>query len=590
MANLIGNETWSNNKATSQVYQATHDGAGNSLPYMSKSFISFTFGGKAIEDFGLIVVNSSDRMERPAYASFSDLTSTYDTLDGQLYWGSKFEPNQLELVLATDEMTEQQVDNFREWFAPGNERELILSEHPNRAIFARVASAPVLSFIPFEKQTTLKMNGQDYNTSTTLYRGEVSLSFIMDEPHWHGILSYMPTYVDKKTLEILEPDSNNINKVNSLNNKDMLKVMLEDGIPHQSVLIGNPENLTSEENFFLGNNLLVTRKALVSDVSDPNPTDTIHARVSGPGGTLTRLGVTVEESNGLNLNENLSQYLFYSGTAPSYPIIQFNLNPKIEFDRDESFDTGTYATRYISCPRNSYTSQEKSFITIDNSKFEFTTPSLLTGINRANYIFKTVPWNIALTDLREMIAEEVKEYYSRAWAVACINTLQEKYGINKLEKTKLVNSTDKNEYRVFLLNNLITFFTNIDPIVDEDCSKHISGNNSALSDIKTNISNGDKQCYPIIFQFNSKTGEAIANFKIKQAVFPREENKLTTIENFEEKNVIENVGDMVCSDYLHIEGRNYLNSEGKIELNNCHKITSNEDLTKVLVFFKDMYL
>jgi len=47
-------------------------------------------------------------------------------------------------------MTERQLDDFREWFAPGKERELILSEHPNRAILARVAAAPVYSFLPFE--------------------------------------------------------------------------------------------------------------------------------------------------------------------------------------------------------------------------------------------------------------------------------------------------------------------------------------------------------------------------------------------------------------------------------------------------------
>ena len=43
MANINGQEVWSNNITTSQVYQATHDGAGNSLPYMSRSFISFAF-------------------------------------------------------------------------------------------------------------------------------------------------------------------------------------------------------------------------------------------------------------------------------------------------------------------------------------------------------------------------------------------------------------------------------------------------------------------------------------------------------------------------------------------------------------------
>ena len=36
-----------------QVYTATHDRAGNYLPYMNRSFISFSYGGKNIEDFDL---------------------------------------------------------------------------------------------------------------------------------------------------------------------------------------------------------------------------------------------------------------------------------------------------------------------------------------------------------------------------------------------------------------------------------------------------------------------------------------------------------------------------------------------------------
>jgi len=231
MAVLTGNEVLTNTVKKSQVYLATHDGAGNRLPYMYRSFISFTFGGKFIEDFGLLVVTGSDRLERGAYAPFSDLVSTYDTLDGQLYWGSKIEPNQLNLSLATDYITEKQIDSFREWFAPGKERELILAEHPNRAILARVAESPVLSFIPFEEETEIIINGYSYSTSTTVYRGEVLLSFVMDEPNWYGKFTYMPAFVDKNTLEEISASSASLND-NTLENKDTLKIMVEDGIPH----------------------------------------------------------------------------------------------------------------------------------------------------------------------------------------------------------------------------------------------------------------------------------------------------------------------------------------------------------------------
>lgn len=558
MANLIGNETWSSNKSTSQVYQVTHDGAGNSLPYMSKSFISFTFGGKAIEDFGLIVVNSSDRMERPAYASFSDLTSTYDTLDGQLYWGSKFEPNQLELVLATDEMTEQQVDNFREWFAPGNERELILSEHPNRAIFARVASAPVLSFIPFEKQTTLKINGQDYNTSTTLYRGEVSLSFVMDEPHWHGILSYMPTFIDKKTLELLESNSNNENKVNSLDNKDMLKVMLEDGIPHQSLLAGDDTST-----FFLGNNILVTEKALVN-----------VAKVN-----QTHIGIITSESEGLDVSSTIPQYLFYSGTAPSYPIVQFTLYPSFDYSKeypDPNYPDASWTARYIKTPKNSFIGDSYSYIKIDDKYFYFTTPSLLTSLNKVLYYFKRIPEGTATSEVIDYLIEQIPNYYARAWAIACVKALN---------VDKIITAGNE-RHRETLCDNMMSLVTNDnfkDYIPKADVNAHLTNGVSTLISSITTDFNPSEHGNAMTFTFNSKTGEAIMKTKVRVATDNDIENSVLV-------EIVENVGDMVCSDYLTIENRNFLNSNGKIDLANCKKISSDLELSNVLVFYRNMYL
>ena len=59
----------------SQVYTATHDGAGNRLPYMNRSFISFTWGEKCIEDFNLLAIIENNSLQRRLYAEFED-TST----------------------------------------------------------------------------------------------------------------------------------------------------------------------------------------------------------------------------------------------------------------------------------------------------------------------------------------------------------------------------------------------------------------------------------------------------------------------------------------------------------------------------------
>lgn len=513
--NLIGNEEFNNINQTTQVYKVTHDGAGNSLPYMNKSFISFTYGGKPIEDFGLIVINTGDRMERPAYASFSDLTSDYDTLDGQLYWGSKFEPNKLELALATDEITEKQINDFKEWFAPGENRELILSEHPNRAIFARIAEAPIFSFLPFEKKTSILIRGIEYETSTTVYRGEVSLSFIMDEPHWFSKLNFMPNYIDKVTLTPLmvgtEEWNTNENKVESLSDKDMLKIMLEDGIPLQDSIKGS---------MFLGNNTL----AIISEARVGDESMTPEEAEGYAHTDVTYLGIVVGGTNGLDISSGNPGYLFYSGTAQSYPIIQFSINVADIFD----------AENYIKIPKNKIQNSNLttySNIAIGDKVFQFTTPSILTGYNQVIQILKQNP-TLSKTEFLNKIRLEINEQYVRAWATLCINS----------------------EPDVALdINNIIT-------------------------KMKTFF----KMDSSIMFIINSKTGEAIGKFTINVSQNPL----ISTYQEIEE-----NVGDMVRSNYLVIEGRNYLNSNGEIDPEqDCKIISTNEELTNVLIFFKNMYL
>lgn len=509
MAVLTGNEILTNTAKKSQVYMATHDGAGNRLPYMYRSFISFTFGGKFIEDFGLLVVTGSDRLERGAYAPFSDLVSAYDTLDGQLYWGSKIEPNQLNLSLATDYITEKQIDSFREWFAPGKERELILAEHPNRAILARVAEPPVLSFIPFEEETEIIINGYSYSTSTTVYRGEVSLSFVMDEPNWYGKFTYMPAYVNKNTLKEISASSTSNLKTDTLENKDTLKIMVEDGIPHQDTLA-----LDQEGTFFLGSNILVSDVARVDIATVDN----------------THIGVfTTETNSGLEVSSNNSQYLFYSGTAVSYPIIKFTM--PITFYNSQAYGQETY----ISHPLNRIeapSSNSYSYISIGSKKFKFTTPSMLTGYNQAMKIFShETTSSVTNLELLSKINTNVHNYYARAWAIRCL----EKRDINSQSNS--------------LIPELRKFFPQ-DPTVT--------------------------------FIINSKTGEAIGKFIIATGIDQNDQVIYETIE--------QNVGDMVRSDYLIIEGRNYLNSNGEITTSNCKQISSNESLSNVLIYYQNMYL
>jgi len=85
---------------------ATHDGEGNRLPLMNRSFISFTYGGRAIEDFGLISVTDGDSIKRDLYGKVNNNVTSYKSIDGQFFWDSHLENNSLTLRLATDGITE----------------------------------------------------------------------------------------------------------------------------------------------------------------------------------------------------------------------------------------------------------------------------------------------------------------------------------------------------------------------------------------------------------------------------------------------------------------------------------------------------
>ena len=92
------------NKRT-QVWQATHSEDGNRLPYMHRSFISFSYGGRNIEDFGLIATTVGDRISRNIYADFNNNTTDSNIFDGSIFHSSHYKANSLELTLATDGIT-----------------------------------------------------------------------------------------------------------------------------------------------------------------------------------------------------------------------------------------------------------------------------------------------------------------------------------------------------------------------------------------------------------------------------------------------------------------------------------------------------
>jgi len=437
MAELIGQETFSDYGTHSQVYLATHNGEGNRLPHVNRAYISFSYGGKFIEDFGLLAT-MDDRLNKNLYADFEDVTTNYDTLDGQYYWGTHYTVNQLEFTLSTDGITQNQLEKFRQYFKPGIERELILAEHPNRAIMARVASVPSISMIPFETTEEISLNNVKYTVSTALYRGDITLAFTSDEPHWYGKLFYMPQYLDLEKMEGTDTWSETVeengesvtkipypNAIKTLGNPDCMKMCLEDYLPYSAYL--------PARTFFGNNHYLGSEVAAAPRVGE--------ALVS-----VAVLGITIENKTGATIGDDSdsSWYVFYSGTAPSKPTIKFT----IQMSYDEN--------GYIVYPK----SKDKiATIQVGNRVFKYGLPSLLAGYNQAiKILIESKDENRSLIEIQERFRDEIKESRMRAYAITIVKQ-QTKEGTydSMMEQMKGIFVTNNNNNNTSNTGPIVTY-------------------------------------------------------------------------------------------------------------------------------------
>ena len=546
-----------NNKKYTQVYQATHKGE-DYLPFMQRSFISFSFDGKNIEDFNLIATIDGDRLQRRGYSEFEDLTSNYDVLDGHFYWGTHYTNHTLDFNLATDGITENELNNFLKWFQPGKTRELILSEHPNRAIMARVSSAPELHLLPFEEKVIKKIDGQAFSTSTTLYKGEISLSFTMEEPYWYSKINIFG-YLDSETgiYHDVWIDANGVEQ-NIFDNPDAIKIALEDNIPIGSMI---------QDSMLLGNNTFAdaTETSGAQTAELETYTETItneevsvaaeeeahlmeQARIAIEENGIWVFGARIagtimSESTGIETfaaNEN--QYFYYAGNAPTKPTIEFTLTPIFDIDG------------YISNPKNKYSSPDTpyntfSFESLNKKELQFTTPSVYTGYNQVIKIFKNMKVDDSWVDIRKQIRDYVNHPAARSWANQIIDTIATSQHISVEENDRTTVITGM---QVFLKNN----------------------NNEMLT---------------ASFEINCKTGKAIGKINYRNTI------------NANPSEHEEDVGDMIRSNYLIIEDQNQPTDNGNIvawENSNdttrlhSHIIKHNVEngLKNVFVKYNNMYL
>ena len=567
-----------------QVYLATHDGEGNSLSNAQRSFISFSWGGKNIEDFSLLATIDGDRKTGNLYSEFEDLTTEYDIIDGQIFWGSKYNPNTLSFTLSTDGIKEPMLQAFKNWFRAGITRELILAESPNRAIQARVSTAPTYSLLPFESQEKVKIGDIIYTTKTTIWKGDISLSFIMEDPFWYSV------------EEMYTEDITNTKE-------DVLKTILEDGIPHKNML---------KTSCFLANGVYYfideQQSSSTESSVDLTANEPVYVYYCGTGKEKPTLSFTINSTFDENSNYIILPYNNYSNTENSYNTITLS-SSKIAIPENfiEEIDNGNDYGQFLERGEEESSGNEDDSINDENlsdsttessdpildeqssneesdnsvntkkivSEFKFTTPGIFTSYNQAVKILTTdFSAGDSIIELRKAFRDSISDYYVRSYAMGiCDLALDGK--LNLCDSASALNSDFSNNFIAYLKQ----MFTGV----------------SGSTPIRSSYS------------FNSKTGESEITINVYMLDYtPSNDTASITEEddseneNLQENNtslplindpilVKENVGDMARSSYLIIDTRT-LPTNGEINSNDRLELMADCDLSDVKLNYHYMYL
>ena len=606
---------------------------------MKRSFISFTYGGRYIEDFNLIATISGDRMERDGYATFNDLTTEYDNLDGYYYWNTHFKTNVLTFNLATDGINQRELEEFLHWFQPGKSRELILAEHPNRAQYARVSQPPKLSLLPFEEHTTMMVSYVEREITTTLYKGEITLELTLDEPFWYakdnvlGIIqdvSIDGQHTQKQYVNKWVDFNGNV--VNIFASQDALKILQEDNIPLGSMIT---------------NNMLLGNKSFANVSNDTNSliwapaandADIVYVDYE-PQGTGARIAGVISEYQFVIQSSAVGAEMYFEDNnntiVPDYHYLTTEEGVKLYFDLSEGVNPATGESFIEFLPGTYYGRVAGPIVDVDGEGID----ALSAGEAGYFYYAGTAPSPTIITFTFKLNINSNGFINQPANKIDNIINNASGGQNNNYYNVFIVESKEQQVLK-FTTPNFLTSFNRVMRIIDlkyngdvdwETIYKEIrdqvrhpavrawatrildaykqANNRPSKNELKTNMSYllKDKSIshnlFPVTVKFNSKTGEAIGTFTYRKPTdnIPNI-NNIATYGTIVE-NAQEDVGDMLYSNYIVIRERNYPTVNGQVvawrdDANDpmahsySHKITHDMQypLTNIQIEYQTLYL
>lgn len=164
---------------------------------LSGDFIGFTFNGVHSSDMGIIRTSDGSRFNENLLPASTDKTVQIPGGDGTYYFGSNYTQRQIPISIATDELTETQFRQLKQWLGDKQIHPLVFDEAPYKTYMVKISSIPTLKFICFDNIT--KNNGE--MIVNRVYKGEGSLQFIAYFPFARCTKKYLSEYTNSNKEE-----------------------------------------------------------------------------------------------------------------------------------------------------------------------------------------------------------------------------------------------------------------------------------------------------------------------------------------------------------------------------------------------------
>ena len=192
-------------------------------------FLGFTFNNIHSSDLGIFRVSDGSRYTENLFPTIQDKTVQRPGADGMYYYGSFYTQRSINLSIAYEDLTDEQLRRIKQLFSDKNPRDLIFDEMPYKVYKVKATGTPNLKYVCFDKpkesdwrdreiDVGIKSKEQLYGvgakvTTGRVYKGEGQLNFVAYEPFARSRYKYLDEYVFKNVPEWGSMDDNNANDV-----------------------------------------------------------------------------------------------------------------------------------------------------------------------------------------------------------------------------------------------------------------------------------------------------------------------------------------------------------------------------------------